>query len=287
MNAGTWRAPAKLNLFLHITGRRDDGYHELQTVFQLIDAGDEVRVSVRADGEVRRLTGLPGVAAEADLAVRAARLLKRASGTPLGADIAVTKRLPMGGGLGGGSSDAATVLVAANALWGLGWSRAELARLGAGLGADVPVFVAGRTAWGEGIGERLVPVALAPCWFVVVTPACQVSTAEIFRDPALTRDATPLTILRFFPHGVTVAVADLMAATRNDCEPLVSRRYPEVAEALGRLGEFGPARLTGTGASVFLAAGSEGHARAVARRLPPEWRIMVARGLECSPLGGG
>ncbi len=287
MNAGIWRAPAKLNLFLHITGRRDDGYHELQTVFQLIDAADDIRLSVRSDGEVRRLSGLAGVAAEADLAVRAALLLKQASGTPLGIDIAVTKRLPMGGGLGGGSSDAATVLVAANILWGLGWSRAELARLGAGLGADVPVFVAGRTAWGEGIGERLAPVALAPCWFVVVTPACHVSTAEVFRDPELTRDAVPLKMLRFFPHGDTADVGDLMAATRNDCESLVGRRYPEVGEALRRLGALGPARLTGTGASVFLAAQSEHQARAVARRLPPHWRIMVAKGLECSPLGDG
>jgi len=212
-------------------------------------------------------------------------LLKQASGTPLGIDIAVTKRLPMGGGLGGGSSDAATVLVAANALWGLGWSREELARLGAGLGADVPVFVAGRTAWGEGIGERLVPVALAPCWFVVVTPDCHVSTAEVFCDPELTRDAAPLKMLRFFPDDEKVAVADLMAATRNDCEPLVSRRYPEVGEALGCLGEFGPARLTGTGASVFLAAESEHHARAIVRRLPSHWRIVVAKSLECSPLG--
>ncbi|MDZ7751331.1 MAG: 4-(cytidine 5'-diphospho)-2-C-methyl-D-erythritol kinase [Gammaproteobacteria bacterium] len=282
-----WSAPAKLNLFLHITGRRDDGYHELQTVFQLIEAADEVRLSVREDGEIRRLSGLPGVAPEADLGVRAARLLKEASGTPLGVDIAVTKRLPMGGGLGGGSSDAATVLVATNALWGLGWSRADLARLGTALGADVPVFVAGRTAWGEGIGERLAPVALASCWFLVVTPDCHVSTAEVFQDPELTRDAEPLKMLRFFPDGATMAVADLMAATRNDCEPLVRRRYPEVAEALRRLGEFGPARLTGTGASVFLAAESEHHARAVARRLPSRWRIMVTRSLAHSPLGDG
>lgn len=282
--AAAWPAPAKLNLFLHVIGRRGDGYHEMQTLFQIIDFGDEVTITVRDDGALRRVTELPGVAVEADLVMRAARLLKQRAGSVLGADIGVVKRLPMGGGLGGGSSDAATVLVALNRLWGLGWSREALARLGLELGADVPVFVAGRTAWGEGVGERLQPVDLAPSWFVVTTPPCAVPTAAIFGDPELTRNTPALKISRFFQPGGGVAVADLMAATRNDCEAVVRRRHPEVAEMLDALAAHGPARLTGTGASAFVVVASAAEALRVAATLPAAWRPTVARGLPRSPL---
>ena len=278
-----WRAPAKLNLFLHVTGRRDDGYHELQTVFQLIDAADDLRVTVRDDGAIRRTGAVAGLPEAADLTVRAARLLQAEARTGRGADIGLHKRLPMGGGLGGGSSDAGAVLLALNRLWGLGWGRERLAALGATLGADVAVFVGGRTAWGEGIGERLVPVALEPCWYVVATPPCHVSTAEIFGAPELTRSSAPLKIPRFFRDAEAVPVARLMAATRNDCEPVVTARYPEVAEALASLGAHGPARLTGTGASVFVALPARRRAEAVARTLPDRWRVMVARGLDRAP----
>lgn len=268
-----WPAPAKLNLFLHVVGRRPDGYHLLQTVFQFLDYGDTLRFSPRDDGEVRLAEPLPGVAEETDLTVRAARLLRRECGCREGVTIAVEKRLPMGGGLGGGSSDAATVLVALDRLWRLGLDEDALAHLGLALGADVPVFVRGRAAWGEGVGEDLTPVTLPEPWFVVVKPPVEVATAAIFGDPHLTRNSPHITISDF-----------LSGAGRNDCEPLVRDRHPEVAEVLAWLGAFGEARLTGTGACCFVAVANRQDAEDALAGLPERWRGFVAQGKNESPL---
>lgn len=273
-----WPAPAKLNLFLHIVGRRPDGYHLLQTVFQFLDYGDELDFWVRADGLIRPLHRLEGVAPEQDLTLRAARLLQRAGGSSLGADIRLVKRLPMGGGLGGGSSDAATTLVALNRLWRLGFSLDQLAHLSLQLGADVPVFVHGRAAWAEGIGEKLTPIELEQPWYLVLVPPYQVSTREVFADPELTRNTSPITIANFYT-GVT----------GNDCAAVVYRRYPEVAQARDRLARFAVPRLTGTGASVFASFATEEDARRVLAQLTRDlrggkWRAFVARGLNRSPL---
>jgi 4-diphosphocytidyl-2-C-methyl-D-erythritol kinase len=271
-----WPAPAKLNLFLHVTGRRADGYHSLQTIFQLLDYGDELFITPTADGEIHRPEGLAGVTPAEDLAVRAARLLQAESGCALGAEIRVHKRIPAGGGLGGGSSDAATVLVALNRLWGLDWPLPRLAALGLRLGADVPVFVHGRSSWAEGVGERLAAVQLPGTWYMVVCPGCAVSTAEVFAAPELTRDTPETTISGFLSTG-----------GRNDCEPVVRRRYPAVAEALDwatRRSAGRPARLTGTGSCVFAEFGSESLARAALEGLPARWTGFVARGVGESPL---
>jgi 4-diphosphocytidyl-2-C-methyl-D-erythritol kinase len=280
MNAlpvNAWPAPAKLNLFLHILGRRKDGYHELQTLFQFVDLCDDVAIRVRPDGEIHRLTGAAGISAEEDLVVRAARALQREANCPLGADLKVTKRIPMGAGLGGGSSDAATTLVALNYLWNLGWPRARLAQIGLSLGADVPVFVHGRAAWAEGVGERLTalypPQAPIECIYLILKPNVSVSTAAVFQDPQLTRNSLPITISGFFATG-----------GRNDCTQVVRQRYPEVAAALDFLSAFGDARLTGTGACVFLACATEDAAREIMRRLPKTLEGFLARGLNDSPL---
>jgi 4-diphosphocytidyl-2-C-methyl-D-erythritol kinase len=268
-----WPAPAKLNLFLHITGRRPDGYHLLQTVFQFLDYSDEIHLTVRSDGAIHRLSDLPGVPAERDLVVRAARLLQQESGTHLGASIQVTKRLPMGGGLGGGSSDAATVLAALNQLWRTGLTDEQLAALGLRLGADVPVFVHGLATWAEGVGEKFTPVELPQPWFVVLNPAVSVSTAEIFGAPELTRNSPPITIRAFLAgEGVNV------------CETVVRSRYPAVAAALDWLGQHGAARMTGTGACVFAAFDTEAHARQIFAARPEGWNGFVARGCNRSPL---
>ena len=272
-----WPAPAKLNLFLHILGKRADGYHELQTCFQFVDRCDELTIEVRADGEIRRVAGNYAVSEEADLCVRAARALKSAAACSLGADIGVLKRIPMGGGLGGGSSDAATCLVALNHLWKLQWPVARLAALGLTLGADVPVFVHGRAAWAEGVGERLTPLypPLAPAEtnYLILKPNVSVSTAEVFQDPELTRNSPPITI-----HGF------LASGGRNDCLGVVRRRYPEVARALDWLSAFGSARLTGTGACVFLDCGTMQRGVEIARGVPPQIDAFLARGLNDSPL---
>lgn len=273
MSSDHWPAPAKLNLFLHITGRRDDGYHLLQTVFQFLDFGDTLRFDIRDDGVIRRLDPLPGVSEESDLIVRAARLLKKVSACSQGADIALEKRLPMGGGLGGGSSDAATTLVALNRLWGLGLEVDRLAELGLELGADVPVFVRGHAAWAEGVGDIITPVKLNQPWFVVLIPGVQVSTKEIFTDPELTR-ASPAIKIRDFLAG----------QGRNVCQEIVVKHYPAVAEALEWLGRHGKAMMTGTGACVFAAFETQEQAETVFADKPTKWDGFVAHGLNRSPL---
>lgn len=273
MSTAAWPAPAKLNLFLHVIGRRADGYHELQTVFQLLDLADELEFSVRDDGLVRRMAGPPEVPAGDDFAVRAACLLRDRTGTSRGADIALRKRIPLQGGLGGGSSDAATTLVALNDLWQTGLDVDQLAALGLEIGADVPVFVRGRSAWAEGVGEQLTPIRLPPRWYAIIQPAAAVSTAEVFRAPELTRNTPRLTICGFLQSG-----------GRNDCQPVVVSRYPEVKRALEWLGQRGDARLTGTGACVFAAYGGPDEAAAALDGGPPEWSAFVARGLDVSPL---
>jgi 4-diphosphocytidyl-2-C-methyl-D-erythritol kinase len=277
VSARPWPAPAKLNLFLHILGRRSDGYHELQTCFQFVDLCDDIFIAVRQDGQIRRGRGADGVAAEADLCVRAARALQAATGCALGADIEVVKRIPMGAGLGGGSSDAATCLVALNRLWGLERPTAELAALGLKLGADVPVFVHGRAAWAEGVGEKLLPLVApnAPIEgnYLIIKPNVFVSTADVFRDPELTRNSPPITI-----HGF------LASGGGNDCVGVVRRRYPEVAQALDWLSSFAPARLTGTGACIFAGLETMARGREIVRKLPPAFDAFLVRGLNDSPL---
>ncbi len=269
-----WSAPAKLNLMLHVVGRRPDGYHELQTVFQLIDLCDALEIGVREDGVISRPDGPAGVAESEDLVVRAARALKEASGTSLGAAISVRKRIPMGGGLGGGSSDAATALLALNQMWGLGFDLAKLAEIGARLGADVPVFVHGRSAWAEGIGEKLTPISLGRnSWYVIVFPGVAVPTAAVFQAPELTRNSAPTTMRGFLETG-----------GRNDCEAVVRARFPAVGEALDWLARHAPARLTGTGACVFAKFARPEDAERVAAKVPDSWRAYVARGLDESPL---
>ena len=269
-----WPAPAKLNLFLHITGRREDGYHLLQTVFQFLDFGDRLRFKLRNDGLVQRINDLPGVAPEQDLVVRAARLLQQTCDQAQGVDIEVDKRLPLGGGLGGGSSDAATTLVALNQLWQCGLDEAALAQLGLGLGADVPVFIHGQAAWAEGVGEQLTPVDLPEPWFVVLCPPITVSTAEVFSAPQLRRDCPPITIRDFLAGG----------DVHNVCEPLVRARHPEVDAALRDLEAFASARMTGTGACVFAAFDEEPAARQAYAALAKKWPGFVARGMNASPL---
>ncbi|PRB80276.1 4-(cytidine 5'-diphospho)-2-C-methyl-D-erythritol kinase [Pseudomonas sp. MYb185] len=266
-------APAKLNLFLHITGRRADGYHLLQTLFQFLDYGDTLHFTPRTDGRIRLLSELPGVMPEDNLIVRAARALQQASGTALGADIRLDKRLPMGGGIGGGSSDAATTLVGLDHLWETGLGEDRLAELGLQLGADVPVFVRGRAAWAEGVGERLTPVEVDEPWYLVVVPPCQVSTAEIFSDERLTRDTPPITLAAFREHG-----------GRNDCLPVVMARYTEIRNTLILLNNFCEAKMTGTGSCLFGAFPNEREADKVRARLPVTLQAFVARGCNVSPL---
>lgn len=269
----TLPAPAKLNLMLHITGRRADGYHELQTLFQFLDYGDELVLRPREDGQIRLLTELPGVDHDSNLIVRAARLLQRESGCALGADIQLTKRLPMGGGIGGGSSDAATTLVGLDHLWNTRLGEDRLAELGLNLGADVPVFVRGRAAFAEGVGERLQPVDLPESWFLVIAPQVSVSTAEIFADPELTRNTPAITVRSLLAGG-----------GHNDCQPVVEKRYPEVRNALSLLNNFVPARMTGTGACVFGSFPNKGEADKVCRQLPADLPAFVAQGRNISML---
>ncbi|HEX7813351.1 MAG TPA: 4-(cytidine 5'-diphospho)-2-C-methyl-D-erythritol kinase [Burkholderiales bacterium] len=283
MTAATSRypAPAKLNLFLHVVGRRADGYHLLQTVFRFIDYGDELAFRVRDDAVIRRTTQLAGVPEDGDLCVRAARLLQQHTGCRFGADIELVKRLPLGGGLGGGSSDAATTLIALNRLWKTGVPRDELQGLGLQLGADVPVFVFGRSAFAEGVGERLQELVLRPAWYLVLMPEAAVSTAEIFSAAELTRNTNAITIAAFSTGPGHVFTG------RNDLEPVVVRRYPQVARHLEWLRRYGDARMTGSGACVFCAFDSEAQAATVLSELPEGMRGFVARGLDRHPLWSG
>jgi 4-diphosphocytidyl-2-C-methyl-D-erythritol kinase len=273
MRSADWPAPAKLNLFLHVLGRRVDGYHDLQTVYQLIDMADLLSFEIREDGRIRRVSGALDIPAESDLAVRAARQLQSASGTRFGTDIRLIKRIPVQGGLGGGSSDAATTLVALNEIWGLDWDVDRLVVLGRALGADVPLFIHGRSAWAEGVGDQLTPVELPERHFAIIFPGLGVSTAEIFQAPELTRNS-PKTTIRGF----------LTASGRNDCAPVATRRYPEVARAMAWLGQHGDARLTGTGSCVFADFPDRAHAEAALADLPGGWSAYVARGIDRSPL---
>ena len=280
-------APAKLNLFLHVTGRRSDGYHLLETVFELIDLHDRLQLSLRHDGQIVRIDPIPGVDPEQDLTVRAARLLAQASGCRMGVDIGLDKRIPMGGGLGGGSSDAATVLLALNRMWGLHWTRARLAALGLRLGADVPFFVFGETAYATGIGEQLQPLPLPQRWYVVLAPRVNVATEGVFSAPDLTRDTKPLKI-RGLSRGHQVFRG------RNDLQRVVMARQPLVAEALEALEQAArdvgidprPARMTGSGACVFLPLDSELAAVTVHDRLQGRTsaRVLTARSLSRHPL---
>ena len=270
-----WPAPAKLNLFLHITGRRADGYHELQTVFRLLDWGDRIGLRLREDGQVRRHgEGLAGVAEADDLAVRAAKLLKESTNVAQGADIIVEKHVSAGGGFGGGSSDAATVLVVLNRLWQAGLDEEALAALGLRLGADVPVFVRGRNAWAEGVGERLQPITLAPAWYVVVEPGVHVPTPALFAAPDLTRDS-PVAKIEDFASGTLVG---------NAFEPVLRRREPAVEAALAALSGIGSARLTGSGSGCFVEFASQAAAEQGRSKLPKELRARVAAGVARSPL---
>ena len=277
-----WPAPAKLNLFLQITGKREDGYHNLQTVFQFLDVSDRLRFVVRDDEKIIRKTDNEGVKAEEDLVVKAARALQSATGTKQGADIYLQKLLPMGGGLGGGSSDAATTLVVLNYLWGTGLDIDALAEIGLKLGADVPVFVRGYAAYAQGVGEQLEAIEPDEPWYLIVNPEVHVSTGEIFSNSQLTRDCS------------AIKICDLQIGTANEAkvfdelgnvfEPVVSKLYPEIAEVIQQLNKYANAKLTGTGACVFAAFNSQEEAKQAMNKLPDDWSAFVAKGLNRSPL---
>lgn len=269
----TWPAPAKLNLFLHITGRRSDGYHNLQTIFQFLDFADEIGFEANESGEIQHRQPLTGISDESELCVRAARALQAETGCSKGVDITLSKKIPTGGGLGGGSSDAATTLIALNQLWGLGLSTDQLAEIGLGLGADIPVFIRGQAAWAEGIGDQLSPVEVAEPWYLVICPDVSISTADIFSDPELTRDS-PLITIRAFQDG----------STRNDLENRVRQRYPEVDQVLKWMGRFGRPRMTGSGACVFMEIESQEQGEGLLAQLPDELKGFVAKGLNRHPL---
>jgi 4-diphosphocytidyl-2-C-methyl-D-erythritol kinase len=273
VNAQRFPAPAKLNLMLRVVGRRADGYHLLQTVFRFVDHGDELAITVRDDGVLSRGADPVDIPAEADLTMRAAQLLRKQTATASGAHIELVKRLPQGGGLGGGSSDAATALLALNHLWQTGLTRAELQALALELGADVPVFVYGRSAFGEGVGEILTPIALPAAWYVVLSAGVGVPTAAVFGHPELKRDSKPIKIQAFS-----------VSSAANDLEALVCRLYPVVARNLEWLRRYGPAMMTGSGACVFASFDTETAARRVFAELPPGTSGFVARGLDRHPL---
>jgi 4-diphosphocytidyl-2-C-methyl-D-erythritol kinase len=280
-------APAKLNLFLHVNGRRADGYHLLQTVFQLLDHGDTLHFDLRDDGLIRRTTEVAGVPPEQDLIVRALRLLQaeyaRRHGRPApGLDVAIDKRLPMGGGLGGGSSDAATALIAANHLWQAGLDREELMALGLPLGADIPFFLFGENAFAEGVGERMQAVATPACWYLVIEPGVAVPTAAIFSSEDLTRDTKPVRITDFSRH--LVIENGRRGFGKNDLQPIATQLFPPVAEAVEWLANFGDARMTGSGACVFCAFPDEAAAGAVLAEVPPKWRAWKAASLQRHPM---
>ena len=273
MGSSRWPAPAKLNLFLRVTGRRPDGYHELQTLFQLLDWGDEIAVDISGTPAIRRTGDDYGVPEDGDLALRAARVLQSAAGVNKGAVIDVKKRIPMGAGLGGGSSDAATVLVALNRLWGCGLTPDQLAALGLELGADVPVFVHGHTALAEGVGERLQPVSLGPRHYVLVLPGIHIPTREVFSDPDLPRDSPPISL-----------EAARAGEGGNDCEGVVRRRYPEMDRAFRALARWGEPRMTGTGSGIFLGMPDHGSAIGAASEIKSLYNVRAVDGMDRSPL---
>ncbi len=270
---GSWPAPAKLNLFLHITGKRPDGYHELQTLFQLLDWGDELLIEARPDGIISRTHELAGISRENDLSIRAARLLQHETACRQGANIGLVKHIPVGSGLGGGSSDAATVLHVLNHLWDCGLSISELAGLAIQLGADVPVFVHGFSAWAEGIGDQLQAVALDESWYVLIFPGIAVSTAAVFSDPGLRRNSRKIK-----------AVEYKLASTDNACEKVVMRLYPVLREIFEDLGQWGSPRLTGTGSCIFLPCNEKNHAYSVTNALKARYNVRAVRGVDQSPL---
>ena len=289
MSSRAWPAPAKINLFLRVLRRRPDGFHDLQTVFQFLDLCDELTFTPTRNGRVRRVESDLDWPEDCDLAVRAARLLRAAAGTPAGADIAIRKRIPAGSGLGGGSSDAATTLVALDRIWGLGLGVERLAGLGRRLGADVPVFVRGRAAWAEGTGDRLRPLRLDEPRYVLLVPPCRVSTAAVFASLSLTRDRAPLKIDDFLfggrpPGNGAPPVTTLLEDGVNDCEVITRKRYPPVDEAFERLARFGRPRMTGTGGAVFLPLAGDSEGGEMVAHLPAGWRGYVCRGLNRSPL---
>ena len=268
-----WPAPAKLNLFLHVTGRRADGYHLLQTLFQFVDFSDQLDFSINQTGSLTLDANYTGIDPDNDLIMRAARALQSASNPEFGADIRIDKRLPLGGGIGGGSSNAATTLVALNHLWNCRLTTGQLAEIGLSLGADVPVFVHGHAAWAEGVGEILTPVDVPEPWYVIIVPACRVATADIFNATDLTRNTPAITIRDFLATG-----------GRNDCEPVVRRSYPEITAALDWLAEYGQAKLTGTGACVYAGFEDKEQARQICAAVPAQWQAIMTRGLNRSPL---
>ena len=269
----TLPSPAKLNLFLHINGQRADGYHQLQTVFQLLDYGDTLAFTPRPDAKIVLTPEIPGLSTADNLIMRAAELLRQATGVKLGANIELQKRLPMGGGIGGGSSNAATTLLALNHLWQTKLDLPSLAKLGVQLGADVPVFVLGNSAWAEGIGDVISPVDLAAKWYLVIRPSVHVSTAEIFSQKKLTRDTPIIKVAAFLEGG-----------GKNDCQDVVLERYPQVKEAVDWLNFFSPAKLTGTGACIFASFDSEAQAKSVFASRPEHLEGFVAKGVNRSPL---
>lgn len=268
-----WPAPAKINLFLHITGQRDDGYHLLQTAFQFLDYGDVLQFEIQDNPSIVLSPSLDGVDDNDNLIIRAARTLQNAANIKQGVNITIEKRLPMGGGLGGGSSNAATTLVALNQLWQCHLSKSKLAQLGLTLGADVPIFIHGEAAWAEGVGEQLSPISPSEPWYAVLVPDCHVSTAEVFSSQELTRDCEPITISRF-----------LSGEGRNICEDVVTKHYPQVSEALSWLSQYGKARMTGTGACIFASFDSRVQAQQVITAMPAHWQGFVAKGCNRSPL---
>lgn len=268
-----WRSPAKINLFLHITGQRSDGYHNLQTAFQFLDYCDTLQFEITPNTDIRLLTPIEGVKNEDNLIVRAAKLLQQYTGVKQGADISLEKKLPMGGGLGGGSSNAATTLVALNQIWNCGLSDDELAKLGLTLGADVPIFIHGYAAWAEGVGEEFTAINPAEPWYVVIVPDCHISTGEIFSSSELTRDCKSMTIAGF-----------LSGEGRNVCEDVVMKHYRPVAEALDWLARYAKPRMTGTGACVFAGFDNQNEAQRVIDSMPGDWQGFIAKGCNKSPL---
>jgi len=268
-----WPSPAKINLFLHIIGQRDDGYHLLQTAFQFLDYCDLLQFTVTEQSDVELSTPIPDVPQDQNLIIRAAKQLQQHTHCKKGAIISIDKHLPMGGGLGGGSSNAATTLVALNHLWQCHLSTEQLAEIGMNLGADVPIFIYGHAAWAEGVGEQLTMISPAEPWYVVIVPSCHVSTAQVFASQELTRDCEPITIPRF-----------LSGEGRNICEDIVKEHYPAVSDALDWLNQSGKAKMTGTGACVFASFDSQIQAQAVVAALPTDWQGFVARGRNKSPL---